>query len=228
MPDGPLQRSLCAALLLSCTPLNGAAEVFRCPDHLISVTAPDLTDVAACCEGVGRAIRFLRAADLEPLAPINVTVADPDDAMHAAAIGSYDARTRTLKITEFERLRAATAAQPPFGVEMDREMYISFVAHEAAHAIAQDHFATARPTVIAHEYVAYTVQLATMAEPRRARILAASGLEGFAREEEVSLSYYLAAPHAFGIKSYLHWARPENGALFLREVLADRALRRSF
>lgn len=227
-------RSWVAALSAVATLSGGAAGAEEAPGacagtRAIIETGLDRVTHAVVCEGVSRAAEFLARLGADVAIPLQIVVGEggEGDAM-AEAIGTFDARAMSIRLIPLARAIEASRDNPPFGVPMDEELYRSFVAHEAAHAYAHHRFRTVRPTRIAHEYLAYVVQFATMAPPLRARILEAARLDGFGREEEVSPVYHALAPHSFGIKSYLHFLRDDAGEAFLRRVLDDRALRRNF
>ena len=87
------------------------------------------------------------------------------------------------------------------------------------------HFAMARPSIQAQEYLAYVVTFATMPPELRDQVLVALPGDGFADETRITELYYFFHPMSFGAQAYRHFLRPGNGVAFFLEVLAGNALR---
>ena len=64
--------------------------------------------------------------------------------------------------------------------------------------------------------------VADLADDVREQLIAASGTQGFERPEEINAFIYFADPNRFGLMSYLHYRRPENGDAYLRKILGQR------
>lgn len=70
--------------------------------------------------------------------------------------------------------------------------------------------------------LAYVAQLASLPDVLREQLIAASGVGGFQREEEIKAFVYSAAPNRFGIMRYLHYRRSENGDAYLQGILGKK------
>lgn len=197
-----------------------------CADAAVIVVHPAAAAPEPVCEGVRRAREFMRAHDFGVDHAFRVVVRDDFPPGGAAGeLGAFDKARSEIRMVSLRAATAMSAQDPPFGVAMDERLYVSFVAHEAAHAIlALDRPAASLPRV-AHEYLAYVVQLATMDSLVRGRILDANPVDGFARDAEIDETYYLLAPNTFGVKAYLHFLRPGNGADFLGRLFRAAAPR---
>ncbi len=122
----------------------------------------------------------------------------------------------------------AFAACPKQGfapdLPIDRALYRSLIAHEVAHHIAAANFKVEKPSVVAHEYIAYVTMFATMGPDQRDEILAHFPGEGWDNERGFNLSVYMMAPHFFGAQAYRHFMRLEDRQAFLERVLSGSAL----
>ena len=106
-----------------------------------------------------------------------------------------------------------------FGLQLSRNLYRSFIVHELAHAIAANNFTIEHVSTASQEYIAYTVQLATMARSLQKSIFTTFTHEPFLNEGEITSLFYYLNPEVFGVKAYRHFQRLENGADFYRRIL---------
>ena len=72
------------------------------------------------------------------------------------------------------------------------------------------------------EYVLYVAQLASLPDALRERVIAASGVGAFEREDDTNALVHFAAPNRFGIMCYLDYLRPENGNAYLQKILGKK------
>ncbi len=190
-----------------------------CPDPRVSVDSRWEEDVVEVCLAADRAIRFLASHGVALQEPIRVHLVDRVESEHdRAALGAFDSRQRRIEILSLERFlaRPGTVA---FSEPASQELHSSLIVHEVAHAVAQSNFSPARPPAVCQEYIAYVVQLSTMAAGMRERILARFDAAGFGRDEEICQTVYLISPDVFAAKAYRHFTRDGNGARIIRRML---------
>lgn len=174
------------------------------------------------CDAVADAVSFMTANGFEFKAPFTVAVVDRiTHSQLVTTLGAFNAKTREVEILGYEAATGFLPDHPPFGIPMNPELYRSFVVHEAAHAVAHPNFVR-RPNLAAMEYIAYTVQLATMTEPLRERVLDSVQTEAFDQPQEIGDQLLMFDPARFAVKSYLHFIRPGNGAEFYQRLLTGK------
>lgn len=193
-----------------------------CPDSPARVAAAVAADRLDACAGAADAIAFFAGLGLAPTEPpsIEVTAAVPREAGPTAAGCFIEQRRRIYMLPYREFLKRRTW----FGVRIDRRMYRSLAAHEAAHALAACHFAIPRPTIQAKEYIAYVAMFDAMDAGLRAAALRATPGSGFASEERITPLLYMFDPMRFGAEAYRHFLQPEVGLPFVKKVLAGEVL----
>jgi hypothetical protein len=111
-----------------------------------------------------------------------------------------------------------------FGIPIDRALYRSLVAHEAAHVIGACNFEYPKPTIQAQEYLAYVTMFATMHPKQRELALARFPGDGYETEQQMNATIYLCDPMRFGAQVYRHFLKDGNGADFVRAILAGKVL----
>lgn len=211
------------ACALAWSPAARADESLRCGGTSVSVHGADRAEVASACQGVVAAVKFLASLGLDTTAAAELRLVEALPAVQggAAAYGckvKSENRLYVLNLAECGKLPLAPDLQ------VDAAVHRGLVAHEVAHHLAAANFRTPRPTVVAHEYIAYISMLATMDMEARERILRQFPGPGFESAREIGLTLYLMDPTRFGAYAYRHFLRPENGASFIEQVLSGRAL----
>lgn len=195
----------------------GFADGVRCPERVV-VTAANSTDAGSACAAAADAFVFLDANGLSTAEPIHVHVVSrlPDEKLDDA-LGCYDHRDRQIHVLDLASCRRKGKI---LGQPADEELHRSVIVHEVAHAAAAARFAVARPALAAQEYIACVAQLAVLAPATRERILERYPGTGFETTAQISSSIFLIEPNYFAAQAWRHFVKPENGATFIRRLLA--------
>ena len=228
MECGPGKTGLFVQNLLLClfggwmlTAISVDAADLRCSGESVVVHASDPRDAEIVCKGASDAVKFLNSQGLHTCAHLEIHVVETlPDAVPPATAGCYvHAERRVYLLTPARFEQQAMHVAPPSCLD-----YHSLITHEVAHAIAGCNFAVPKPTIQAHEYVAYLTMLSTMPDAARERMLGNFAGDGFDTEQQITATIYLMAPQWFGAQVYRHYLKPGNGEAFLRKVLAGKAL----
>jgi hypothetical protein len=200
-----------------------ADEHVRCSGTNVSVRGVDRAEVERACDGVVAAVEFLAALgfDTSAAAEVRLVVALPEVQQGAGAYGckvKADNRIYMLNLSECRKFPLAA------DVPVDAALHRGLVAHELAHHFAAANFKVARPTTVAHEYIAYVTMFATLEPSAREQLLARFPGTGFESTREIGLTVYLIDPNRFGAEAYRHFTRPGIGASFVEQVLSGDAL----
>jgi hypothetical protein len=200
------------------SPLAYARE--GCPAILINARPGIEKDYLMVCDGLTRAEKFFREYGINILYPIKVNLHDRGMKNHYGHIGAYDAANRRVDMLTLKQSRRLCEMLSPFDISMNESLYISFAAHEFAHAIAGQNFTYSQPSILAQEYIAYVVQIETMDKDLREKILRRYSVPAFASADEMSMLYYELNPSAFGVKSYRHFKGLDDPGGYLDKLLS--------
>ena len=198
------------------------ADVSVCAGAPVTVFFGSRSDRALVCEGAAKAVEFLQSHGLEASAPLRVQLRDTLPECCGAHIGFYDANSDTVELLTYAVGVIRSAGNPPFGVPMDERLYVSYAAHELAHAVADKNFKTIPASHLVHEYVAYVTQFSTMQSELRSTVLSRYDVGAYEDARAVSLLYYYLDPCAFGVKVYLHFLQTPDGGTFLQDLVTGR------
>lgn len=214
-----LWLALVAATPVEAQQVSGGQKCARQEISVVNATAEDRADL---CSGADAAIAFFEAFDLRLTDPVvlEVTSHFPEGISADAAAGYLAAEHRILVSTYSDFLKVGTW----FNVPIDRGIYRSLIAHETAHAIAKGLFRVSRPSIQAHEYLAYVVMFSSMTANARDRALSSIPGEATPKLESLSQILYFFNPMQFGAQAYRHYVATEDKGPFLRAVLDGKLL----
>lgn len=193
---------------------------------VVKVTYRDSKDVRAACTGARRAIEFLEHHGLEAPDAVVMRIVDKVKTISGIPIAAwFDPKTRVAYVSSRETLASGQLRDELFGLSIGYDLHASLFAHETAHAVI-DHITKGdNPSVAAHEYIAFVVQIATLPQAFREQVLQNSPSEPYHDLAEVSDIYLAMAPNDFATKAYLHFRTTENkNALLFRLVHDARAV----
>jgi len=197
-------------------------DEWRCPHSNVVIHLADRGDAEAACGSARNALDFLAANGLDTTGAVEVhLVSELPMSCLRSNFGCYDHPNRRIYMLIFsECLKLETWAELP----LNSMLCNSLLTHEVAHAVAAANFLVPKPSILAHEYVAYVTMLATMPLKQRERVLGQFPGQGFDSADQMSTTFYLLNPFQFGVNAYRHFLKPGKGKVFLNDVLSGRVL----
>ncbi|NMT63592.1 DUF6639 family protein [Marinobacter orientalis] len=211
-------RLLLVALLWLVNAPGYSATRVACPVPGVTVFSDQAEDGELACQAVGKTLEFMGSQGFLVNTVFTIDVVDRPLSLHGTEVkGTYDSRSFHIEVPNFSQAQLMAHRHPPFRMSMCHTMWQSFVAHEVAHAVAQANFQVPKPSLEAHEYIAYVVQLATLPEALREQLLEAFDNPAFRHERQISRIFLQLAPEIFAVKAYRHYvAQPDPQAFFQR------------
>ncbi len=198
------------------------AVELACPGSPVTVIAPDRRLADTACEAAADAARYLSSFGLDTGRHFTLRIVSSLPAgTGPGQVGCYDRSRREAWV-----LIESGCGDPEamFGLPLSPPLYRSLVVHEVAHAIADANFSDHSPGMVAHEYIAYVTQLASLPKPLRQQILARHPPSAMESVLFLNSYIYLMDPGAFAAIAWRHHQGVAGGAPFIRAVLEGRAL----
>jgi hypothetical protein len=197
-------------------------DEWRCPHSNVVVHSTDRGDADAACEAASNALDFLAEQGLDTTGAVEVHLVSKLP-MHCLgpSFGCYDHPNRRIYMLAFSACLKLRAWEE---LPLNRTLCKSLLTHEVAHAVAAANFSVPKPSLLAHEYLAYVTMLATMPSNQRERLLEQFPGQGFDSAAQMSVTFYLLNPLRFGTEAYRHFLKSSNGKAFIKEVLSGRVL----
>lgn len=195
-------------------------EAISCGRAHVVLEAGGAADLRLACEAVDDAVAFLIGHGLDGGQSVSLKIVNTLPSRHEfTALGQFDTRSGEIRVLSLSHSLQACADNPPFGVPMSSEVHRSFIVHEVIHALTHTAGSAARTNPLKMEYVAYVGQFSSMSADLRERLITTRVAESFVKDEEISIDVYLLDPTLFGVRSWLHFQRAEDGSALLRRVL---------
>lgn len=222
-PCASCVQLLIVALIFS--PLGYAQKGYaqssqQCPSELILIQAAQQTDITPICAAGTASIRYLKQLGLAPQRLIRIQLADtPLNGWGETSFGIYDKRADLIRLRSLDSILAANPDATLYGQPMDAEHFAGLIAHEIAHAVVQHNAASDRVSNAAQEYLAHATQMAVLPAPRRAQIIAATGVGPWQKGDVISDVYMGFSPTKFAVKCYLHLNAQQAPVAFVRSLI---------
>ena len=208
---------------LAAEPQSGRTD---CRGDRITISGATPEEIALACAGISDALGFFRQYGFNTDIDIDVTVqpkvlaGDAKD-LSFAVLGQYRPRENQVFMTSLETQREMAVDKPVFRVPFAPVQFREVVAHEVAHVLAEHNFTHPDPSRLVHEYIAYIVQMTTMAPERRAEIFAAYTVQPFEEPLDINPMVYAIAPDTFALKTYFYFAAQPDGRAYLRQIMKE-------
>jgi hypothetical protein len=214
-----LGRHLLPLALLVLIAKPSFAADYRCDIPNVRIVGGDPKSALLVCEGAKTAVDFLSAQGLDVSHTINIRVVK--QLANKAAAGHLEFLSDSALLLSYsEFLKFGKWLRVP----IDIEIYRALAAHEVAHVIAVHNFQIPKPTVQAHEYIAYVTTFATLDVARREQVLEKFSGDGFETEQQMNTTIYLCDPFWFGAEAYRHFLKQGKNANYFRSILSGNVL----
>ncbi len=166
------------------------------------------------CKSVARARAILGQCELRQTRPILIRVVNEMADEHEACGARFDCETDVLTLLPPERLFDKPATQELYGALSPEVFFDSLIVHELAHAFL-NHSRGENITAVAHEYLAYALQFASLPEQVRSDFLAEIGEPRPDELVMVNSLVLMIAPTHFGASAYRHFAQQDSPCNFV-------------
>ena len=214
------QPSSAQGSIRSVLPSNAEARTWwTCAGSAIRVQTELGSEAKAICDGARGSLDQLRSCGLHPRNDLAIEVTDDVLAMsNGKIVGDYLPGVSRVRIAS----QAAIAARPAGATQTlvpALDYYSSIAAHVVAHAVFHDATEHLDLPRVAHEYVAYALQIATLPKEARDRLMTAGTVKPASHLYTFSPFLLLADPEQFAILAYSHFSQPVNGCAFLTRII---------
>jgi hypothetical protein len=197
--------------------VRAGSVTMDCPTAGYTVSAQDPDEAARACEAVFAAERRLNALGLMRHAPLRIEVTEDLDIPAGSCVALYSSKTRKLQVLPVDCLAERPDRGSGFPPIEARLLFDSLILHELVHAFLDQ--TAADLTRIAHEYLAYAIQIDSLPAEDRVRILEKAGMEPPGRIEDVNEATLDMVPLRFAAAAWLHFQQKGGDADQVRRVI---------
>jgi hypothetical protein len=186
----------------------------------MSVLSANRESEAMICEASGGALDILASYGLEPKRRIVIeTIEKGINHLGYMAYGSYDVRTDKIQLMSYRSIFEQYSSPTMYGEPFDRIHYYGAITHEITHAVFHHHSTAEAPGPAPQEYLAHAMQLSSLPEERRNRVLQAHDEAAWESGDAISDIYMALEPGKFAVKSYKHLVTLKDPRNFIEILL---------
>jgi hypothetical protein len=195
----------------------------KCPYTEADVNCSSESEFYIVCRAVKKVVVYLRRQGFTANRQLKITIVDKISTPHPSEVfGQFNAISNDIEVLSLSSCLEGNESKLVFGNKVNKELHMSFIIHEVAHAIANENFSETASSLVGHEYIAYTAQLATMPPELRQSIINSYDIGAFEDEHEINEIYLRLNPDQFAVKAYNHLMKPENGRQFYHKILSGK------
>jgi hypothetical protein len=186
----------------------------------VQVIAEDDHSAEIICEASTLALSILAQYDLIPRRQIIIEVINQGiDHLGYKAFGSYDIRKDQIQIMSYNSILENYSNPTMYDEPFDRIHYSGAVAHEITHAVFHHNSTAEAPGPAPQEYLAHAIQLSSLPEARRNRVIQSHDELAWMSGDTLSDIYMALEPGRFAVKSYKHLTTMNNPKTFIEILL---------
>jgi hypothetical protein len=177
----------------------------RCAEVPVDVAAATDDERRLACSAALAALERFGRCGIALQRPLRIRIGpEIPHAPGREAIGLFDAVNQTLYMREIEST-ASLIGGTPFGEIPRREFFKSAIVHEIVHAVVHQNTGSREVSAPVHEYLAYALQIESLASGARAQFLQAVGERQGAKEQVFSEVFLGMNPFLFAAYAFEHF-----------------------
>jgi predicted metallopeptidase len=188
--------------------------------------AESQTSAASICKTVRKAVVRLAEVDLPLNGPVDIHVVPYDVELHHGRVARFDGIRKLVTILEPGKLSVEISSNSAFSRLNTDAYFKSLIVHELAHVALFEIFGHGVDP-IAHEYVAYPLQLDTLRPADREVFLDGMELESDLAIEHLNEWILMFSPDVFAAYANQHFQSNGPGAEAVKAAMTGQVVFRS-
>ncbi len=187
--------------------LSFSAQAAECPNHSASLENATAKEAAAACTSLDKILAYFKSIGVDVTPKITFVFEDKVETPQGLAYGYFDTDTNSIHMVHFGSPQEKD--QVVWNLKWNDEIAASFLLHETTHLVVVTYMGERFRSIshVAHEFMAYSVQLLLMDQKLRAKVLKLNQNSAFETPDYVSPMVYQMDPNGFAISSYLSLAK---------------------
>jgi hypothetical protein len=181
-----------------------AASVRECSKIDVRVASEDPILFASTCDAARIALERLASVELTLSNPTDIVVVSQAEALHHGRVASYASARNVITILAPETIEDQTSSASAFARIEVETFFAGLVIHELAHVALYETYG-AGPGPLAHEYVAYALQIDFLGSEDRKAFLQGFDVEGAASLEYLNAGILMLSPDVFAGHAWHHF-----------------------
>lgn len=178
-----------------------------CSTEHISVLSQNPEEISQACSVAAELETRLSALGLGLTHSVTIEITASLEVGEGSCVALYSTRELKLQVLPVDCLEDLSDRVTAFP-EMDAKLlFESLIVHELVHAYVHQHDSSDELSRLAHEYLAYAIQLDELPQNERADVLARAGVNQKVTEEDLSETLLNMAPVIFAARAWSHFVQ---------------------
>ena len=219
--------SLLAGWFALLVPFAACAEMteYSCDIDSITVVAEDSHNAELACDTMVSTDLRLRGLGLQIDETVRVEITSVLDVAQGVCVGLYSTAEKKLQVLPLDCMAeqpGRSKAFPAMGPEL---LFRSVIVHEMVHAYLDQQSTGRFLPRVAHEYLAYAIQLDVLPDEERDRVLEKAALqEALVELEDINEAILNLMPVRFAAMAWLHFNQEGGDASLVRRIIEGELL----
>lgn len=190
-----------------------------CPVQSFSVAAETSDDADTACDVAVQTDTRLRSLGLELHEPVLIEVTPDLDVAQGVCVALYSTQQKKLQVLPMDCLEEQPGRASTFPEMAPDVLFESLIVHELVHAYV-DQSSTGRflPR-IAHEYLAYAIQVGALPDEDRQRVLEKAAITEPVEIADINEALLHLSPLSFAAMAWLHFSGEGGDAAVVQKIL---------
>lgn len=198
----------------------GHATSLECDGIPVRIANPRPPEASMICQAASHTVRQLKKCGIEARSPLNIEVVQGTVRSEDLEVyGCFDRSTGSIQLLTLERCAEHLKSDETRPGLDAADYFQSIVVHEVAHGILSQQDGASELPRIAHEYLAYGLQIDSLAPKSRQGFLKPLQDRGQLRIELPHEILLMMNPPVFGAISYLHFKNSADQCATIKSVL---------
>lgn len=203
---------------------NGEIVSRPCSTENISVLSQSPENLSRVCSVAAALNPRLRNLGLGLTRNVTIEITEEFEVPNGACVALYSTNARKLQVLPIDCLEDLSDRATAFP-EMDPELlFKSLIVHELVHAYLDQHESSGDLSRVAHEYLAYAIQLDELPREERADVLARAGVQQEVTDEDFSETLLNMAPVIFAARAWSHFVEQGGDPYLVSRILKGEIL----
>jgi hypothetical protein len=199
------------------------ASGLQCSGIPVSVHAHRASEGDTICRAANYVVRLLQSCGIEAKSALKIQIVQDLVANEGRAYGCFDRSTGVIQLLTLDRCAERLKADASRSGLDPTDYFRSIAVHEVAHGILAQQEGASELPLIAHEYLAYALQIDSMSPSSKQALLEPLHGRGRLSIELPHEILLMMNPVVFGAISYLHFKNSDQCGT-IRSVLRGEVI----
>ena len=209
-----------AILMLFSWPVQ--SETLFCEASEVTVTASGVREARLACGAAAHAKTLFESCNIPAITrPLRIGVVED---LKPSCFGQYHCGEDRIELLSLPAMQAQLLPDSAYARLSDEAFFKSIVVHELTHAAIENMPCPFKTCLVAHEYLAYVMQVMSLSPEAKRQFIKGVDLEREISRDELNPFMYFMAPDRFARKAWMHFTQRDDPCGFVGQIVDGTVL----